>query len=156
MDLSKATLNTWECFFTERPRNGGILTVSSKTEMLTELLEDLSRASQGNVQASVIISRSQGLPICTHFPPDHDPSVVPEEDVIAGRATQIESETRKVFQQLKRGPFARMLIEGESGYVIICDAGEESILAVLTTKGANIGYMFFMMARVARRIASIL
>jgi predicted regulator of Ras-like GTPase activity (Roadblock/LC7/MglB family) len=49
-----------------------------------------------------------------------------------------------------------MLIEGESGYVIICDAGEESILAVLTTKGANIGYMFFMMARVARRIASIL
>ncbi|MHA2378634.1 MAG: roadblock/LC7 domain-containing protein [Candidatus Thorarchaeota archaeon] len=130
--------------------------MSSKTEMLTELLQDLSRASQGNVQASVIISRSQGLPICTHFPEDHDSSVVPEEDVIAGRCTQIESETRKVFKQLKRGPFARMLIEGESGYVIICDAGEESILAVLTTKGANIGYMFFMMARVARRIAGIL
>ncbi|MHA2021023.1 MAG: roadblock/LC7 domain-containing protein [Candidatus Thorarchaeota archaeon] len=130
--------------------------MSSKTEMLTELLEDLSRASQGNVQASVIISRSQGLPICSHFPPTEDTGLVPEEDVIAGRAIQIESQTIKVFKQLKRGPFVRMLIEGESGYVIVCDAGEDAILAVLTTKGANIGYMFFMMARHSKRIANIL
>jgi predicted regulator of Ras-like GTPase activity (Roadblock/LC7/MglB family) len=124
--------------------------------MLTELLEDLSRASQGNVQASVIISRSQGLPICSHFPPIDDAGMVPEEDVIAGRAIQIESQTIKVFKQLKRGPFVRMLIEGESGYVIVCDAGEDAILAVLTTKGANVGYMFFMMARHSKRIANIL
>ncbi|MHA1925043.1 MAG: roadblock/LC7 domain-containing protein [Candidatus Thorarchaeota archaeon] len=130
--------------------------MSSKTEMLTELLEDLSRASQGNVQASVIISRSQGLPICSHFPPAENTGMVPEEDVIAGRAIQIESQTIKVFKQLKRGPFVRMLIEGESGYVIVCDAGEDAILAVLTTKGANIGYMFFMMARHSKRIANIL
>ncbi|MFW9801542.1 MAG: roadblock/LC7 domain-containing protein [Promethearchaeota archaeon] len=130
--------------------------MSSKTEMLTELLEDLSRASQGNVQASVIISRSQGLPICSHFPPTDDSAMVPEEDVIAGRAIQIESQTIKVFKQLKRGPFVRMLIEGESGYVIVCDAGEDAILAVLTTKGANVGYMFFMMARHSKRIANIL
>ncbi|MHA1939512.1 MAG: hypothetical protein ACW97O_14985, partial [Candidatus Thorarchaeota archaeon] len=74
--------------------------MSSKTEMLTELLEDLSRASQGNVQASVIISRSQGLPICSHFPAAEDTGMVPEEDVIAGRAIQIESQTIKVFKQL--------------------------------------------------------
>lgn len=130
--------------------------MSSKTEMLTELLEDLSRASQGNVQASVIISRSQGLPLCSHFPPNHSSETVPEEDVIAGRAIQIESQTIKVFKQLKRGPFVRMLIEGESGYVIVTDAGKDAILAVLTTKGANIGYMFFMMARHSKRIANIL
>ncbi|MFW9845176.1 MAG: roadblock/LC7 domain-containing protein [Candidatus Thorarchaeota archaeon] len=130
--------------------------MSSKTEMLTELLEDLSRASQGNVQASVIISRSQGLPLCSHFPPDHSSDAVPEEDVIAGRAIQIESQTIKVFKQLKRGPFVRMLIEGESGYVIVTDAGKDAILAVLMTKGANIGYMFFMMARHSKRIANIL
>ena len=124
--------------------------------MLTELLEDLSRASQGNVQASVIISRSQGLPLCSHFPTDHASENVPEEDVIAGRAIQIESQTIKVFKQLKRGPFVRMLIEGESGYVIVTDAGKDAILAVLTTKGANIGYMFFMMARHSKRIANIL
>lgn len=130
--------------------------MSSKTEMLTELLEDLSRASQNNVQASLIISRSQGLPICTHFPPDQDASVIPEEDVIAGRSTQIETATRKVFKQLKRGPFVRMLVEGETGYIIICDAGEDALLAVLTSKRANIGYMFFMMTRIARRIEGIL
>ncbi|NHJ13719.1 MAG: hypothetical protein EAX95_08580 [Candidatus Thorarchaeota archaeon] len=130
--------------------------MSSKTEMLTELLEDLSRASQNNVQASIIISRSQGLPICTHFPPDQDTSVIPEEDVIAGRSTQIETATRKVFKQLKRGAFVRMLVEGETGYIIICDAGEDALLAVLTSKRANIGYMFFMMTRIARRIENIL
>ena len=130
--------------------------MSSKTQMLTELLDDLSRASQNNVQASVIISRSQGLPICTHFPPDQDSAAIPDEDVIAGRATQIETATIKVFKQLKRGAFVRMLIEGESGYIIICNAGNDALLAVLTNKRANIGYMFFMMTRVARRIESIL
>jgi predicted regulator of Ras-like GTPase activity (Roadblock/LC7/MglB family) len=102
--------------------------------MLKELLLDLSRASQGNVEASEI----------------------PDEDVIAGRATQIQEATRKVFKQFKRGPLIRMLIEGERGYIIICDAGDDAILVVLTNKRANIGYMFFSMSRTARRIDQVL
>ncbi|MFX1481674.1 MAG: roadblock/LC7 domain-containing protein [Promethearchaeota archaeon] len=130
--------------------------MSSKTEMLNELLIDLSRASQGNVEASAIISKSQGLTICTHYPDGIDDARIPEEDVIAGRCTQIQEATRKVFKQLKRGPLVRMLIEGETGYVIICDAGADAILAVLTNKRANIGYMFFMMTRIAKRIEKVL
>ncbi|TET09065.1 MAG: hypothetical protein E3J86_09410 [Candidatus Thorarchaeota archaeon] len=130
--------------------------MSSKTEMLNELLFDLSRASQGNVEASAIISKSQGLTICTHYPEGADTSNVPDEDVIAGRSTQIQEATRKVFKQLKRGSLVRMLIEGEVGYVIICDAGSDAILSVLTNKRANIGYMFFMMTRVAKRIEKVL
>jgi predicted regulator of Ras-like GTPase activity (Roadblock/LC7/MglB family) len=49
-----------------------------------------------------------------------------------------------------------MLIEGDLGYVIICDAGSDAILSVLTNKRANIGYMFFMMTRVAKRIEKVL
>jgi len=124
--------------------------------MLNELLLDLSRASQGNVEASAIISKSQGLTICTHYPDGADVSLIPDEDVIAGRSTQIQEATRKVFKQLKRGGLVRMLIEGELGYVIICDAGSDAILSVLTNKRANIGYMFFMMTRVAKRIEKVL
>jgi predicted regulator of Ras-like GTPase activity (Roadblock/LC7/MglB family) len=124
--------------------------------MLNELLIDLSRASQGNVEAGAIISKSQGLTICTHYPEGSDESRIPDEDVIAGRSTQIQEATRKVFKQLKRGPLVRMLIEGETGYVIICDAGNDAILAVLTNKRANIGYMFFMMTRVAKKIETVL
>ena len=130
--------------------------LSNKTELLKEMLLDLSRASQDNVQASIIISRSQGLTICSYFPESVDSSVVPDEDVIAGRSMQIQMETRKVFEQLKRGPFIRMLVEGDSGYIIVCDAGKDAILAVLTNKRANIGYMFFMMTRIARRIEQVL
>ena len=124
--------------------------------MLNELLFDLSRASQGNVEASAIISKSQGLTICTYYPEGADASNIPDEDVIAGRSTQIQEATRKVFKQLKRGALVRMLIEGEIGYVIICDAGSDAILSVLTNKRANIGYMFFMMTRVAKRIEKVL
>jgi predicted regulator of Ras-like GTPase activity (Roadblock/LC7/MglB family) len=124
--------------------------------MLNELLLDLSRASQGNVEASAVISKSQGLTISTHYPEGVDENLVPDEDVIAGRSTQIQEATRKVFKQLKRGPLVRMLIEGETGYVIICDAGADAILAVLTNKRANIGYMFFMMTRIAKRIEKVL
>ena len=130
--------------------------MSSKTEMLNELLLDLSRASQGNVEASAVISKSQGLTICSYYPEGTDDASIPDEDVIAGRSTQIQEATRKVFKQLKRGPLVRMLIEGETGYVIICDAGADAILAVLTTKRANIGYMFFMMTRIAKRIEKVL
>ncbi|NHI89469.1 MAG: hypothetical protein EAX87_08100 [Candidatus Thorarchaeota archaeon] len=130
--------------------------MSSKTELLNELLLDLSRASQGNVEASAVISKSQGLTISTYYPEGIDESTVPDEDVIAGRSTQIQEATRKVFKQLKRGPLVRMLIEGETGYVIICDAGADAILAVLTNKRANIGYMFFMMTRIAKRIEKVL
>jgi predicted regulator of Ras-like GTPase activity (Roadblock/LC7/MglB family) len=130
--------------------------LSSKTELLKELLLDLSRASQGNVEASAIISKSQGLPIYSLYPEGQDEKHIPEEDVIAGRSTQIQEATRKVFKQLKRGPLVRMLIEGESGYVIICDAGNDAILVVLTNKRANIGYMFFSMSRTARRIEQVL
>ena len=132
------------------------MSLSSKTELLKEMLLDLSRASQDNVHASIIISRSQGLTICSYFPESVDSSVVPDEDVIAGRSMQIQMETRKVFEQLKRGPFIRMLVEGDSGYIIVCDAGKDAILAVLTNKRANIGYMFFMMTRIARRIEQVL
>jgi predicted regulator of Ras-like GTPase activity (Roadblock/LC7/MglB family) len=130
--------------------------LSSKTELLNELLLDLSRASQGNVEASAVISKSQGLTISTYYPEGIDENVVPDEDVIAGRSTQIQEATRKVFKQLKRGSLVRMLIEGETGYVIICDAGADAILAVLTNKRANIGYMFFMMTRIAKRIEKVL
>jgi predicted regulator of Ras-like GTPase activity (Roadblock/LC7/MglB family) len=130
--------------------------LSSKTELLKQLLLDLSRASQGNVEASAIISKSQGLPIYSLYPEGHDEKRIPEEDVIAGRSTQIQEATRKVFKQLKRGSLIRMLIEGESGYVIICDAGNDAILVVLTNKRANIGYMFFSMSRTARRIEQVL
>ncbi|MBD3404926.1 MAG: hypothetical protein GF411_02180 [Candidatus Lokiarchaeota archaeon] len=128
--------------------------MSSKTELLNELLEDLSKASQGNVQASLIISRSQGLTICAHFPGNGD-GELPGEDVIAGRSTQIHMATNKVFNQLKRGNLFRILVEGDSGYVIICDAGDEALLAVLTNKKVNLGYLFFMMSRVSRRIENI-
>ena len=130
--------------------------MSSKTEVLTELLKDLSRASQGNIEASLIISKSQGLPICTYFPEDADTGVIPDEDVISGRSTQIHTATGKVFKQLKRGPLVRMLIEGNTGYVIVSEAGKDAILTVLTNKKVNLGYLFFMMSRVSRRIESIL
>jgi predicted regulator of Ras-like GTPase activity (Roadblock/LC7/MglB family) len=124
--------------------------------MLNELLIDLSRASQGNVEASAIISKSQGLTICTHYPEGTDDARIPDEDVIAGRSTQIQEATRKVFKQLKRGPLVRTLIEGETGYVIICDAGDDAILSALTNKRANIGYMFFMMTRIAKKVEKVL
>ena len=130
--------------------------MSSKTEMLSELLQDLSRASQGNVQASLIVSKSQGLTICSHFPEGASKESLPEEDVIAGRSTQIDMATRKVFKQLKRGELSRMLVEGETGYVIISNAGDDALLAVLTNKKVNLGFLFFMMTRIAGKIGKIL
>ncbi len=129
--------------------------MSSKSEKLTELLKDLSRASQGNIEATLIVSKSQGLTICSYFPDDASGNL-PDEDVIAGRSTQIDMATRKVFPQLKRGELVRMLVEGENGYLVICNAGEDALLCVLTNRKVNLGYLFFMMTSIAKRIAATL
>ncbi len=129
--------------------------MSSKTEKLTELLKELSRASQGSVEATLIVSKSQGLTICSYFPEDASRDI-PEEDVIAGRSTQIDMAARKVFPQLKRGELVRMLVEGENGYLVICNAGEDALLCVLTNRKVNLGYMFFMMTSISKRIAATL
>lgn len=130
--------------------------MSSKTEMLSELLKELSRASQGTIQACLVISKSQGLTICSYYPDDVDGPKVPDEDIIAGRTTQIQMETRKVFKQLERGALVRILVEGETGYLIICSAGDDAILSVLTNKRANLGYLFFTMTRTSNRIEKVL
>jgi predicted regulator of Ras-like GTPase activity (Roadblock/LC7/MglB family) len=124
--------------------------------MLSEVLKELSRASQGTIQASLVISKSQGLTICSYYPQGVDGPKVPDEDIIAARSTQIQAETRKVFKQLERGALVRILVEGETGYVIICSAGDDAILAVLTNKRTNLGYLFFTMTRTANRIEKVL
>ena len=146
----------WNRHFLFRNPTGRIIAVSSKGEILTSLLQDLSRASQGTVQASLVIDRSQGLPISSDYPSDTTGGSIPDEDVIAGRCIQIQMATAKVFKELQRGPLVRMLIEGDNGYVIIGGAGENAILAVLTNRRANLGYMLFMMSRIARQIAQVL
>ena len=130
--------------------------MSSKTEILTSLLQDLSKASQGTVQAALVIDRSQGLPICSFYPDEAPGGFIPEEDVISGRCIQIQMATGKVFKELKRGPLVRMLIEGDNGYVLIGGAGENAILSVLTNRRANLGYMLFMMSKIARQISNVL
>jgi predicted regulator of Ras-like GTPase activity (Roadblock/LC7/MglB family) len=85
-----------------------------------------------------------------------DIGTIPDEDVIAGRTTQIQMATAKVFKELKRGPLVRMLIEGDNGYVIIGGAGEDAILAVLTNRKVNLGYLFFMLSKIARQIGQTL
>ncbi|MHA1881817.1 MAG: roadblock/LC7 domain-containing protein [Candidatus Thorarchaeota archaeon] len=130
--------------------------MSSKSEILTSLLHDLSKASQGTVQAALVIDRSQGLPICSYYPEEASGAYIPEEDVISGRCIQIQMATGKVFKELKRGPLVRMLIEGDNGYVLIGGAGENAILSVLTNRRANLGYMLFMMSKIARQISNVL
>ncbi|MEM4734950.1 MAG: roadblock/LC7 domain-containing protein [Candidatus Thorarchaeota archaeon] len=130
--------------------------MSSKAEMLRELLQDLSRATQGNVQASLLVSKSQGLTICVYMADSVPKDSLPEEDVIAARSTQIEMATRGLFKQLKKGELSRMLFEGETGYVVISNAGDDALLAVITNKKVNLGLLFFMMSRTVNKIVSIL
>ena len=49
-----------------------------------------------------------------------------------------------------------MLVEGENGYLVICNAGEDALLCVLTNRKVNLGYLFFMMTSIAKRIAATL
>ena len=123
--------------------------MSTRNELLLNILKELEKSSRGQVEASAIIS-TQGLPISSLNLGNVD------EGVVAAMAAAILAVSERATAELDRGQFNRVLVEGENGYIIIAGAGSEAILVVLANKKANLGYIFLIMTRLSTEIEKTL
>src|SRR5690625_2541179 len=98
-----------------------------RTDMVQEVLDELSRSS-ADVEASALIS-TDGLMIASSLPQGMD------EDRVGAMSAALLSLGDRAASELARGTLERVLLQGESGYVVMSSSGEEAVLTVLAKIG---------------------
>jgi len=115
---------------------------------LEELLMELTRSVKG-ILAAVIVD-SQGLPISSIMPQGI------EEELIAAMTATILSVSQNALKELGQGTIEKIMVEGDNGSLILRNAGENAILAVLVDNKSNIGLIFYALKKFSKRIESVL
>ncbi len=110
------------------------------------------------VEGSVLVS-IEGL-VMAAYPPvpegkiDTDnPTSSPQVAAMSAALIALGAQTLK---RLAQGDMNRLLVEGDTGGIIIVPCGEEAALAVMTRRNAKLGIVFHEVRRTAGLVARIL
>jgi predicted regulator of Ras-like GTPase activity (Roadblock/LC7/MglB family) len=86
-------------------------------------------------------------------------SVLPagtDEDRVSAMAAALLSLGERTAEELQRGTLEQVYVKGDSGYIILMQAGPEAVLEVIAGKGAKLGMVLLDMKRVAQDMARLL
>ena len=120
----------------------------SRTERLQKITRDLANATP-DIEAAAIVDLD-GLMIASTLPADV------EDDSVAAMSAALLGISERIAGELKRGSFEMVMVRGNSGYVVISNAGDDAVLAVLTTTRAKLGLIFLDVKRSSKEIATLL
>ncbi|NPA70555.1 MAG: hypothetical protein GXO26_07070 [Crenarchaeota archaeon] len=129
-----------------------------RSEGISNQLEEISRefvARCGNEIEGLVITRADGLVIYAYKVREQRM----DERAISAMVTAAVGSSRRIFRQLKNGNVSLILIEGDSGKLIIRPIsidGREIFIGVLTPSEANLGLIFLELDRYASRVREIL
>jgi predicted regulator of Ras-like GTPase activity (Roadblock/LC7/MglB family) len=121
---------------------------ASRTEALLSILKDL-QASTADVEATAVVS-VDGLMMASALPADV------EEDRVAAMSAAMLSLGDRTAQELGRGSLEQVFIRGADGYVILMNAGADSVLTAMTRADSKLGLIFLDMKRTADEICKLI
>jgi uncharacterized protein len=119
----------------------------NRTEHLMTILHNLSGMT-ADIEASAVVS-SDGLVIASALPQDI------EEDRVAAMSAAMLSLGERTSFELGRGALEQVFIRGEKGFVILMDAGQDSVLTAMVRSEAKLGLVFLEMKRAAAEIGKL-
>ncbi|PSJ81182.1 roadblock/LC7 domain-containing protein [Neisseria iguanae] len=117
-------------------------------QLLLSVLSDLNNTST-DINASAVIS-PDGLPIATLLP-----SHLNADRVGAMSATLLALGNRSV-QELACGELDQVMVKGKNGYILLSQAGENAVLALMANESSKLGLILLDAKRAAKHIAEIL
>jgi predicted regulator of Ras-like GTPase activity (Roadblock/LC7/MglB family) len=129
-----------------------------REERMTRVLREQLHEVLEGVLESVIVT-NDGLVVVAY------PSGADDENVdtdaggshwIAALTAEIIAQSRRASGQLAQGQVSRILIEGESGSMVVVPAGDQVALAVMVDAQTKLGLAMFQIARVAKVIGDLL
>ncbi len=115
---------------------------------LMECINELRFRSIGIVDVAVV--SLEGLPLV---------SLVlerVEETRFAAMTAAMLSLGERVSTELNKGLLKKIFVEGENGYIISMQAGENAVLTVSATTDTKLGLLFLDMERASAKISKIL
>lgn len=119
-----------------------------REQLLRSILSDLNGVS-ADIEASAIIS-TDGLTMAALLPKDVD------EDRVGAMAAAMLALGERTSQELVRGTLEQVMVKGSDGYILMCHAGYDAVLTVITRQDAKLGLIFLDAKRAAKNIADIL
>ena len=79
-----------------------------------------------------------------------------EETRFAAMTAAMLSLGERVAVELKKGLLKKIFVEGEEGYIVTMQAGDDAVLTVSATSDTKLGLLFLDMERAANKVANIL
>lgn len=119
-----------------------------RQDMFTSILSELN-GSSADIEASAVIS-TDGLMMASLLPAGLD------EDRVGAMSAAMLSLGSRIAKELARGDLEQVLVKGESGYVLMTNAGNEAVLSVIAKPQARLGLIFLDVKRAAEGIKRIL
>ena len=119
----------------------------TRMERMVDELRDLQHNSP-DVEGAAVVS-VDGLPLASLLPPGI------EEERVAAMSAAMLSLGDRIASELGRGYLNEVYIQGESGFAILMEVGEEAVLTALSRKGSKLGLVFLDMRRCVESLQKI-
>lgn len=120
----------------------------SKGDALKTILTSLS-ATSGDIKSSAVIS-IDGLVMASNFPADMD------EDRVGAMSAAMHAMGERCSSELGAGDIQQVFVKGNTGFVIMIEAGTEGVLTCICSEAAKLGLIFLDMKRAADEVGRIL
>ena len=120
-----------------------------KSDLLAEVLKGVLEDS-ADIDGAAIVG-IDGLVYSANVP-----NREMDEDIVGAAGAAILGLSNRGVQQMKRGNFARTLIQGDDGNIIVANLDQETLFVCLTPKNVNLGMAFAEVRDAAARIREIL
>ena len=120
-----------------------------KSDLLAEALQTLIEES-ADIDGAAVVG-VDGLVYSANVP-----NRSMDEDMVGAAAAAVMGLSRRSVQQLKRGDFARTLIQGDDGNIIVAGLNADTFLVSLTPKAVNLGMAFAEVRDITKRLQEIL
>lgn len=120
----------------------------TSTEKLDNLILNFIKSTSG-VEGAALIS-PDGLPLATNLPESMD------EERVAAISAAMLSLAERISNELERGNVERVFVEGDLGYGILTNCGEDAVLLVLAGKAAKQGMLLLAIKKTIAGLKLIL
>ena len=127
-----------------------------RTDLLEDALKEVCDRLEG-VQGAVIVS-IEGFVVAAYTPDEDDmdeegPTSSPQ---VAAMAATLIALGERTLARLAQGEMLRLLIEGNSGGMLVVPANRRASVAAMVSKDAKMGLVLYALQQSSKKISDIL
>lgn len=120
-------------------------TTMTRQDQIQAALQGFVNRTAGVEGASIV--SMDGFPLASALPAGSD------EDRVAAMGAAALAMGARTASELRRGNLEQVLVKGDSGYVILVQAGPEAVLEAISAAKTNLGMLLLEMKQTAEQVS---